>query len=78
LRKLGLEAMKRKKVLFIVKKLENYIHLSGHPFEVIHLTNDEDIIGRYYSLGKSYTPTKVTMCLMCLMFRNDTFYMMFL
>ena len=62
LSKPGLEAMRRKNVLFIVKKLENYIHLSGHPFEVIRMTNDEDIVGCYYSLGKNYTPSKVITC----------------
>jgi len=54
-----LEAIKRKKVLFVVKKLENYIHLFGHPFEVIRLTNDEEIIKYYSLLGKNYTLTKV-------------------
>jgi hypothetical protein len=59
LSKPGLEAIKRKKVLFIVKKLKNYYHLAGYPFEVIRLTNDEDTIKCYDMLGKFYTPTKV-------------------
>jgi hypothetical protein len=59
LSKAGLASMKRKDVLFVVKKLENYVHLSGHPFEVIRLTNDDEIISCYNLLGKNYTPTKV-------------------
>lgn len=51
--------------------MENYIHLSGHPFEVIRLTNDEDIIGCYYSIGKNYTPTKVITCSIFLMFHSN-------
>lgn len=61
LSKAGLEAMKRKNVLFVVKKLENYIHLSGHPFEVICFTNDDEIVGCYKLLGKDYTPTKIVL-----------------
>lgn len=34
LSKPGLDSMKRKKVLFVVRKLQNYVHLAGHPFEV--------------------------------------------
>jgi len=53
--------MKRKRVLFVVKKMQNFVHLAGHPFEVVRLTNDEGIIQSYYSLGKNCTPTKVNL-----------------
>lgn len=46
-------------MLFVVKKLQNYVHLAGHPFEVIHLSNDECIVNSYHRIGKNYTPLKV-------------------
>jgi len=55
-------------VLFVVKKLQNYVHLAGHPFEVIRLTNDEGIIRTYNSVGKNYTPVKVDFSLSCIIF----------
>ena len=55
----GLEKLKAKPVVFIVKKLQNYVHLAGHPFEVMQLSNDEEIIESYNFVGKNYTPLKV-------------------
>jgi hypothetical protein len=51
--------LKEKEVLFVVKKVQNYLHLAGHPFEVTRLTNDEGIVNSYHCVGKNYTPLKV-------------------
>jgi len=54
-----LEKLKEKEVLFVVRKLENYVHLAGHALEVIHLTNDDGVVETYKLFGRNYTPAKV-------------------
>lgn len=57
-----MEKLKEKEVLFVVRKLQNYIHLARHAFEVINLTNNEGIVNTYKLFGRNYTPAKVNDC----------------
>jgi hypothetical protein len=55
----GVDLLKEKNVLFIVKKKPRLQSSLIDLIEVVRMTNDEDIIHRYHQMGDNYTPIRV-------------------
>jgi hypothetical protein len=56
---LGMEQLKGKNFLFIVKKLHGMTSISDDVFEVVRITDDPVVIDAYHADGRDYTPQKV-------------------
>ncbi|MCH84005.1 replication factor A protein, partial [Trifolium medium] len=54
----GAEILNNKIVLLIVKKIQRIDELSDHAVEVVHITDDIELIKQFHFDGRYFTPTK--------------------
>jgi len=55
----GLQMLKGKNLIFIVRKVFSSFNLVQNEYEVVHMSDDAELIGVCRRVGKNYTPTKV-------------------
>jgi hypothetical protein len=55
----ALHMLKGMNLIFIVRKIFSSFNLVQNVYEVVHMSDDVELIGVCRRVGKNYTPTKV-------------------